>query len=66
MNYANKPIFVQTNYTSILNILGVLCVDRICTEDHSVDNRTKKSIRSKVIKSYSDLFMKNTFFFQWE
>ena len=34
-------MMVKTNYKGILNILGFLYVDRICTEDHFVENRIK-------------------------
>ena len=59
-------ILIKTNYERVLNILGVLPVDRICTENHFVENcikkkKKKKSIRSKVM--YSNLFMIRTFFF---
>ena len=30
------------NYEGILNILGVLYVDRICTQDYFVENYIKK------------------------
>ena len=31
----------KTDYKGTLNILDVLCVDRICTEDHCVENHIK-------------------------
>ena len=34
-------MIVKTNYKGILNILAVLYIDRICTEDHFVENRIK-------------------------
>ena len=34
--------FLMTNYEGILNFLGVLYVDRICTEERFVENRIKK------------------------
>ena len=50
---------LKTNYKGILNILGVLYVDRICTEDHFLENRIKTF---PSVQKYSDLFMIHTFF----
>ena len=47
-------------YKGILNILGVLYVDRICTEDQFVENRIKKCPSVQTFNS--DLFMIHTFY----
>ena len=45
----------------ILNVLSVLCVDRICTEDHMILLKTA-SMLFHPFKRFSDLFIIHTIF----